>query len=192
MIPNLIMTNEVLLNDYILFCNFPVLLQARPFHPPCIRNQALSWEAPTARDQRRANLDSHNSRSTTFNNSSSNNSLRSRRSQQVMASTLSSLSSLDTQVQGNNRASKHLRSSHSLLAIPLRANHFNSQPSSSHHSSSLTQLLNHNRHSSRNSRLLLLYALSRPPLRLRSHFRVRPLRQLHRSRAIRSPKLFQT
>ena len=188
----LIRANECSLTTTFPFDIFPVLLQTRSFNPPCIRNQALSWEAAAARDPRRANLDSHSSRSTASNNSSSNHSLRSRRSQQVMAPALSSLSSLGTQVQDNNRAFKRLRSSHKSLAIPLRANHLSSKPSSSHHSSSLTQLLNHNRHSSHNSRLLLLYALSRPLLRLRSHFKVRPLRQLHRSRAIRSQRLFQT
>jgi hypothetical protein len=81
----LIRANECSLTTTFPFDIFPVLLQTRSFNPPCIRNQALSWEAAATRDPRRANLDSHSSRSTASNNSSSNHSLRSRRSQQVMA-----------------------------------------------------------------------------------------------------------
>jgi hypothetical protein len=160
------------------FCNWS-------FHPPCIHSLALLWEAVTAHDQRLANSDSRSSRSIAFSNhnSSNHNRLRSHHNQRAMEQTLFSRNSLATQVQDCKRAFKRLRRSRSLLAISLQANHPNSRASNSRHNHNLSNPLRHSRYSSRNSHPLLLYVLSRPPLRLCNRFRGRHPRQLHQSRA---------
>jgi hypothetical protein len=183
---------RVLLNNSILLC-FVTCFCKRSFHPSCIHSQPLLWEAATARDQRRANSDSRSSLSMAFSNhsSSSSSKLRSHHSQQVMGQALFSRSSLATQAQDNNRPFKRLRSSHSSLAIRLKANCPNSR-ASNHHNSNLSHPLRFSRHSSRNNSPPLLCALSRPPPRSRSRFRARHPRQLHPSKAINSQGRSQT